>query len=85
MARGNGSTFDESLPVAAKDNVGAINWGFVQGKEQTHLPWDSWKHPYTDREPPIWFHDVFYPDGKPYREAETTLIRKISMEKNAGK
>ena len=85
MARGNGSTFDESLPVAAKYNVGAINWGFVEGKEQTHLPWDSWKHPYTDREPPIWFHDVFYPDGKPYREAEVTLIRRISTEKNAGK
>ncbi len=82
MARGNGSTFDQSLPVAAKFNVGAINWGFVQGKEQTDLPWDSWKVPYTDRKPPIWFHDVFYPDGKPYREAEVALIRRISADKN---
>ena len=85
MARGNGSTFDESLPVAAKNNVGAINWGLVQGKEQTNLPWDSWVHPYTDRQPPIWFHDVFFSDGKPYREAEVKLIRQISTEKNAAK
>lgn len=82
MARGNGSTFDQSLPVAAAANVGAINWGFVQGKEQTDLPWDSWKVPYTDREPPIWFHDVFYGDGRPYRPAETALIRRIGTEKN---
>ncbi|GAA3757730.1 hypothetical protein GCM10022270_15370 [Terriglobus aquaticus] len=85
MARGNGSTFDGNLPVAAKNNVGAINWGLVQGKEQTNLPWDSWAHPYTDREPPIWFHDVFYSDGRPYREAEVNLIRQISQEKNAAK
>ena len=32
MARGNGSTFDGSLPVAKKYNVGAINWGLVAGK-----------------------------------------------------
>ncbi len=85
MARGAGSTFDGSLPIAAKYNVGAINWGLVQGKEQTELPWDSWKIPYTDRQPPIWFHEVFYSNGKPYREAETTLIKRISTEKNTVK
>ncbi len=82
MARGNGSTFDQSLPIAAKHHVGAINWGFVQGKMHTELPWDSWKVPYTDREPPIWFHDVFYPDGKPYRQAEADLIRRVTAEQN---
>ena len=35
MARGNGSTFQGSLPIAKKYNVGAINWGFVAGKTQT--------------------------------------------------
>ena len=34
-----------------KHKVGAINWGLVQGKTQTHLPWDSWQRPYVDREP----------------------------------
>jgi len=81
MARGNGSTFDGSLPVAARLNVGAINWGLVQGKMQTDLPWDSWKHPYTDRQPPIWFHDVFRPDGTPYRKAEAALIQSLTTQK----
>ncbi len=49
MARGAGSTFDGSLPVAARYNVGAINWGLVKGRMQTWLPWDSWKVPYRPR------------------------------------
>ena len=45
MARGNGSTFQGSLPIAQKYKVAAINWGFVAGKTQTYLPWDSWQKP----------------------------------------
>ena len=36
MARGNGSTFEGSLPIAKKHNVAAYNWGLVIGKTQTH-------------------------------------------------
>jgi hypothetical protein len=78
MARGNGSTFDGSLPVALKYHVAAINWGLVAGKTQTFYPWDSGLHPYTDREPTVWFHDVFHTDGRPYRRAETDLIRLLT-------
>lgn len=78
MARPNRSTFQGILPVAKKDNIAAYNWGFVNGKTQTNLPWDSWKHPYTDRQPPVWFHDIFYSDGRPYREAEVRLIREMT-------
>lgn len=85
MARGAGSTFDQSLPIAAKHHVGAINWGLVQGLSQTYLPWDSWKLPYTDREPTVWFHDVFYTDGRIYRQHEADEIKQISTEQNAGK
>src|SRR2546421_748970 len=35
MARGNGSTFQGTLPVAKRYNVAAINWGLVAGKTQT--------------------------------------------------
>jgi hypothetical protein len=83
MARGNGSTFEGSLPVAKKYNVAAINWGLVAGKTQTYLPWDSWKNPYTDREPAIWFHEIFRTDGKPYKEEEVTLIKDLTAR--AGK
>jgi hypothetical protein len=78
MARGAGSTFDTVLPVAKKYNVGAINWGFVAGKTQTYYPWDSWRHPYILDQPTLWFHEVFYPDGKPYRQAEVKLIRELT-------
>lgn len=82
MARGNGSTFEGSLPVLKKHNVAAYNWGFVAGKTQTFLPWDSWKQPYVGgREPKVWFHEVFKGDGTPYREAEVELIRKMTGKK----
>ena len=76
MARGNGSTFEGSLPIAKKYHVGAINWGLVAGKTQTFLPWDSWKQPYTDREPSVWFHEVFRTDGQPYKQEEVNFIKQ---------
>lgn len=78
MARGAKSTFEGSLPIAKKYNVAAINWGFVQGKTQTHLPWDSWEKPYVDREPEVWFHEIFRSDGSPYRVEEVELIRRLT-------
>jgi Cellulase (glycosyl hydrolase family 5) len=78
MARGNGSTFDGSLPVAKKYNVGAINWGLVAGKTQTYLPWDSWQRPYVVTQPTIWFHEVFRQDDTPYRKREVDLIRELT-------
>jgi hypothetical protein len=78
MARGNGSTFQGTLPIAKKYHVAAINWGLVAGKTQTYLPWDSWKHPYTDREPTIWFHEVFRANGQPYSQDEADFIRAIT-------
>jgi len=83
MARGNGSTFQGSLPIAKKYNVGAINWGLVAGKTQTYLPWDSWEHPYTDREPSVWFHEIFRTDGKPYSAEETELIKRLPSRAGA--
>ena len=81
MARSAGSTADAVLPIAHRENVGMINWGFVQGEIQTHLPWDSWDRPYTLKEPTIWFHDLVRPDGRPYREREAELFRSLSARK----
>jgi hypothetical protein len=83
MARGNGSTFDSALPMARKYNVAVINWGFVLGKSQTNMPWDSWEKPYIKNPPTLWFHDIFYPDGKPYRKAETDQIKAMTTEAEA--
>ncbi len=78
MARSVGSTFDTVLPIAKAEHVGAINWGFVAGKTQTYFPWESWEHPYIKDDPPVWFHEVLHPDGKPYRQAEVDLIRRLT-------
>lgn len=75
MARGEKSMFAGILPIAKREKIAAINWGFVQGKTQTNLPWDSWHRPYVYREPRVWFHDIFYSDGRPYRAQEVQLIR----------
>ena len=77
MARPRGSTFDPILGYLKEQKVGAYNWGFVAGKTQTWLPWDSWEKPYVDREPAVWHHDIFHPDGTPYRQDETDLIRSL--------
>lgn len=77
MSRGNGSTFEGSLPVAKKYNVAAFNWGLVSGKSQTIYPWDSWQKKYTN-EPELWFHDIFHKDGSAYKQAEIDLIKEIT-------
>jgi hypothetical protein len=77
MARGNGSTFQGTLPIAKKYHVAAINWGLVAGKTQTYLPWDSWKNPYVNREPAVWFHEIFRTNGQPYSQEEAGFIRTI--------
>ena len=78
MARGVGSLIDTILPIAKKENVGAINWGLVAGKTQTYLPWDSWQRPYVLIQPPVWFHDLFHPDGTPYRQREMEIVRNLT-------
>lgn len=76
MARPRGSRFASSLPLLKKENVGAINWGFVAGKTNTMYAWDT---PMPDgSEPKEWFHDIFRQDGTPYKENEVTLIKQLN-------
>jgi len=78
MARGAGSTIDGVLPLAKKLDVGMVNWGFVAGRTQTTLPWDSWQRPYTLQPPTLWFHDLLHGDGTPYRQREADILRALS-------
>jgi len=84
MARVTGSTFQNILPIAKKENVGMMNWGFVSGKSQTIYPWDSWQKPY-DAEPPVWFHDIFRPTGASYRDEETAFIKSLTRKPSKAK
>ena len=80
MARPKGSTFAGILPVARKYDVAAYNWGFVAGKTQTYLPWDSWRHPYIRHAPAVWFHDIFKADGTAYKPDEVKFIEQIAAK-----
>ncbi|TWR27552.1 cellulase family glycosylhydrolase [Mucilaginibacter pallidiroseus] len=76
MARTKGSFFSNILPMLKKENVGAINWGFVAGKTNTIYAWDT---PMANGgEPKEWFHDIFHKDGKPYKQEEVDLIKKLN-------
>jgi len=76
MARLRGSTFENTMPMLKKENIGAINWGLVSGKTNTIYAWDT-PMPNGD-EPKLWFHDVFRKDGTPYKQKEVNLIRQLN-------
>jgi hypothetical protein len=85
MARPVGSTFRPILGYLKEQKVGAINWGFVAGKSQTIYPWDSWTKPYTS-EPPVWFHDIYRPDGTAFDAKEVGYIKQVTgVADKAGK
>ncbi|MBH1834380.1 cellulase family glycosylhydrolase [Stenotrophomonas maltophilia] len=78
LARGAGSNVDTILPIARREHIGMINWGFVDGAIQTRFPWDSWQRPYTMEAPTVWFHDLLKADGTPYRAREAELFRRLA-------
>jgi hypothetical protein len=79
MARRNGSVFQVIMPMLKKENVGAINWGFVSGKTNTIFAWDT---PIEDgREPGLWFHDIYRQDKTPFSKAEVEFIKNLTSGK----
>ncbi len=79
MARRNNSLFSNIMPVLKEQNIGAINWGLVDGKTNTKYAWDE---PIPDgSEPELWFHDIFRKDGSPYKQEEVDLIKKLTGKK----
>ena len=76
MARHFDSKFQNILPMLRKENVGAVNWGFVAGKTNTMY---KWAEPVPDgSEPELWFHDILRKDGQPYDPAEIDIIKKVN-------
>lgn len=74
MARRNDSKFQNVMPMLRKNNVGAINWGFVSGKTNTIFAWDEPKP--NEKEPVLWFHDIYRQDKTPFDQAEIEVIKK---------
>ncbi|MFL2697763.1 MAG: 1,4-beta-xylanase [Gammaproteobacteria bacterium] len=90
MAREHGTTFQFSMPIFKKHDVGCYNWGLVAGKSQTHFGWptilDLHKRKKNGEfiregedipEPKIWFHDIFRTDGSAYDQDEVKFIKSF--------
>ena len=90
MARQFGTSFQFSLPIFKKYNVGCYNWGLVAGKSQTHFGWETIMNLHDLKqkgefiedkddipEPEIWFHDIYRKNGSAFDEEEVNFIKKI--------
>jgi hypothetical protein len=75
MARKQGSTFKDCLPIFKREHVAAINWGFVSGKTNTIFAWDT---PENAPTPKVWFHDIYRADGTAFDPSEVEFIRKLT-------
>jgi hypothetical protein len=82
-----GSPFARYLPIFKEEGVGAYSWGLVSGKTQTIFPWRSLPirlgNEPQPKEPSLWFHDIFHPDGRPYDPAEVELICSLTKRQAA--
>ena len=79
LARGNGSSFEDILPMFKENEIHAVNWGFVSGKTNTIFPWSSWSKTF-DSMPKIWHHDIYRTDKSPFSEEEIALLKAELME-----
>jgi hypothetical protein len=76
LHRQSGNTVESILPVFAAQRVGCWNWGLVFGRTQTYMPWGSKPN---DPVPALWQHDLFHPDGRPFRTEEVEFIKRFSI------
>ena len=75
LARGNGSTFEDILPIFKENGIHAINWGFVSGKTNTIFPWSSWTTAF-DSMPKVWHHDIYRTDKSPFSANEINFLKR---------
>lgn len=84
LARHAQSTVEDILPIFAEHKVGCYNWGLVNGRTQTHLPWPVIMEASPDYIN-TWFHDLFRADGTAYSQSEIDLFSRLIKERNGSK
>ena len=77
MARHAGSQIKDQLSLFHSERVGAWQWGLVNGRTQTHVPWPAMMSKYAEDEN-VWFHDLLCTDGTPYSLDEIREIGKCT-------
>ena len=80
MARPVGSRIEDQLGLFQSRKVGCFQWGLVQGRTQTYLPWpaDLVEAHGGQADNSIWFHDLLRRSGEPYDPSETEKMRELS-------
>lgn len=63
------------LPFFHRNRIGWLCWGLVNGRTQTHFPWNS---PAGAPEPAVWQHDLLHSNGRPYCWDEAEVIRRYT-------
>ena len=90
LARTFNCTVQEVYPFFAQNRIGCTMWGYVNGKYQTHEPWEyTWRQ--LEDNPDLmhhfkftkWFHDLYRPSLRPYDPYEVAIIRHVNAEMDA--
>ena len=80
MARPVGSRIANQLDLFRSRRVGCFQWGLVQGRTQTHLPWPAdlveAHGGHADRS--VWFHDLLDRSGKAYDPSEIATLKALT-------
>ena len=80
----------DNYPLFYLEKIGTLNWGLVNGRYQTHEPWEAtWRQ--IERNPKLaetidvtkWFHDLLRPSLRPYDPKEIALIRRFNKQADA--
>ena len=80
LLRIEGCDFPDNYAFMARRKIGALNWGFVNGKYQTHEPYEPmWKSKFEfGGDPTRWFHDLFRISHHPYDPYEIAVARNVN-------
>ena len=85
LVRTWGCEFSDNYAFMARRKIGALNWGFVNGKYQTHEPYEPmWKGKFEfNGDPTRWFHDLFRVSHHPYDPYEIAVARNVNAQADA--
>ena len=76
-----GCEFPDNYAFMARRKIGALNWGFVNGKYQTHEPYEPmWKTKFDFEGGDVtkWMHDLFRISHHPYDPYEIAVARNVN-------